>query len=703
MAEDDPLDRLAPIRFEAAELGDLLADERHEWWLANGRGGYAGGTVALSLTRRYHGLLVAPVDPPLGRVLILTKADATLHLGAARYPLFTNRWGGGAIDPEGYKSLDSFHLDGTTPVWRFRCGEAIVEHRIWAEPGADTVYLAWRLEGEVGDAALAVTFLANGRDHHSDTWEAGFDPEITGDGANLTVAMPGRFTLRVAGTGGEIAPRRDWYSNFDLPVERERGLNDRDSHLHVGDGSLKLQPDEWAGYVASLDPNAAPDLDVALDRRRAHDRALLAEAIAVDPIFAEAPGWVMRLVLAGDLFRIVQKLPGIPDGRTVIAGYPWFGDWGRDTMIAIPGLGLAVGRFRGARLILETFARCVDRGMLPNVFPGDGAAAEYNSVDAALWFVEAWRAYVGASGDEAALRRVFPVLASIIENYTRGTRYGIAVDPTDGLLRAGEAGVQLTWMDAKVGDWVVTPRIGKPVEINALWFNALTAMAGMAEGLGLSGSDYRDAADKAKVGFARFVRAGGRGLCDVIDGPNGTDASVRPNQVFAVSLPASPLDLAQQRAVLDACAPLATPYGLRSLAPDDPNYRGACTGGPAERDAAYHQGTVWAWLLGPWALAQYRVTGNAAAALALLSPIADHLRDAGLGQVSEIFDGDPPHTPRGCPAQAWSVACVLEAWWKLERAKRGTQASRPHAAGTAAAQPATAPSARRRRRAPRRS
>ncbi|MFI4949122.1 MAG: amylo-alpha-1,6-glucosidase [Alphaproteobacteria bacterium] len=682
----DPLDRLAPIRFEAAELTDLAADERREWWLANGKGGYAGGTVALSLTRRYHGLLIASVDPPLGRALVLTKADATLHLGAAHYPLFTNRWGGGAIDPDGYKLLDSFHLDGTVPVWRFRCGEAIVEHRIWMEHGADTVYLAWRLEGGAADA-LSVTFLANGRDHHGDTWQNGFNPEITGGGGGLTVAVRGRFTLRIAGTGGEIAPRRDWYGNFDLPVERERGLNDRDSHLHVGDGHLPLQPGTWAGYVADLDPGMPPDLDAALDRRRAHDRGALEKAIAADPIFAEAPGWVTRLVLAADLYRIARPLPDVPDGRSAIAGYPWFGDWGRDTMIALPGLCLATGCFAEARLILETFARFVDGGMLPNVFPGAGDKPEYNTVDAALWYVEAFRAYVAASGDEAALKRAFPVLASIVEHYTDGTRYGIAVDPADGLLRAGETGVQLTWMDAKIGDWVVTPRIGKPVEINALWFNALTAMAELAERLGLSASEYRDAADKAKVGFARFVRPGGRGLHDVIDGPNGNDASLRPNQIFAVSLPASPLGSKQQRAVLDACAPLATPYGLRSLAPADPDYRGACTGGPAERDGAYHQGTVWAWLLGPWALAQYRVFDDAAAAQALLSPIGDHLRDAGLGQVSEIFDGDPPHTPRGCPAQAWSVACVLEAWWKLEHAKTS----------------ATALSARRRRPTPRRS
>ena len=668
----DPLARLAPIAFGPDVLGDLAAAERCEWWLANGRGGYAAGTAALSLTRRYHGLLIAPVDPPLGRVLVLAKADATATIDGVSYPLFTNRWSGGAVAPDGYRNLADFHLDGTMPCWRFRCGAATIEHRIWLEPGDDTVYLAWRLEG-AEEAWLGVTFLANGRDHHGETWPPGFNPEITAEGASLTVAAAGRFTLRVVGTGGHVEPRGDWYGNFDLPVERERGLGDRDSHRHVGDGFLPLRAGQWAGYVASLGPAASDDLDAALDRRLAHDRAVLDRAFDGDPVYAEAPGWVSRLVLAADLFRIARPIPEVPDGRSVIAGYPWFGDWGRDTMISLPGLCLATGRFDEARLILETFARFVDGGMLPNVFPGAGDTPEYNTVDAALWYVEAWRAYVEATGDDAALRRVFPVLESIVGHYLAGTRYGIAVDPADGLVRAGEPGVQLTWMDARVGDWVVTPRIGKPVEINALWYNALVALAALAERIGESGTSYRLAAEQAGAGFARFLRPDGQGLFDVLDGPQGpgdNDASLRPNQVFAVSLPASPLDPAAQRAVIAACAPLVTPFGLRSLAPSDPAYRPIITGPPYERDGAYHQGTVWAWLLGHWALANYRVSGDAAAAQAILAGIEPHLFDAGLGQISEIFDGDKPHTPRGCPAQAWSVACTLEAWWKLERAKR---------------------------------
>jgi len=667
------LDALAPIRFGRAVCGELDQAEQREWWLGNGRGGYASGTVALTLTRRYHGLLIAPVDPPLGRSLVLAKADATLIAGDRRYPLFTNRWSGGSVAPPGHVTIESFHLDGTVPVWRFACGGRIVEHRIWMEPGADTTYLAWHVEGEGGGPApsLSVSFLANGRDHHGETWPPGFNPEISGSGAQLTMTVPDRFVLRLAGTGGEIAARRDWHENFDLPLERERGLSDRDSHLCIGEGRLALVPGRWVGYVASLDPAALPDLDAALERRRAHDAEILNRA-ATDVAYTDAPGWVRRLVLATDLYVIDRPLADVPDGRSVIAGYPWFGDWGRDTMISLPGLCIATGRLDIARLILMTFARFIDQGMLPNMFPGAGETPDYNTVDAALWYIEAWRAYVAASGDRASLRDAFAKLAEIVEYHEKGTRYGIWVDPNDGLLQAGATGVQLTWMDARVGDWVVTPRRGKPVEINALWYNALVAMAGLAEIAGHPSQPYSEAAERARAGFGRFVMPDGQGLFDVIDGPEGNEARLRPNQIFAVSLPASPLDPAMQRVVLDRCAgSLVTSYGLRSLAAGTPEYRGRYGGGVVERDGAYHQGPVWGWLLGHWALAHYRVHGDAAAAQRWLEPIRDHLLDAGLGQVSEIFDGDPPHTPRGCPAQAWSVACVLEAWWRLEQARRG--------------------------------
>jgi 4-alpha-glucanotransferase len=338
-------------------------------------------------------------------------------------------------------------------------------------------------------------------------------------------------------------------------------------------------------------------------------------------------------------------------------------------MISLPGLTLATGRPQVARRILTTFASFVSQGMLPNVFPGPGDRPEYNTADASLWFFEAWRAYFDATKDIAALRAAFPVLSDMIEWHRKGTRYGIAVD-ADGLLKAGVAGVQLTWMDAKIGDWVVTPRVGKPVEINALWYNTLCIMREFAGALG--GPDrFGAAAEAAKKSFARFVRADGEGLYDVIDGPDGNDASIRPNQIFAVSLPHSPLGAADQANVVRACRRhLFTAYGLRSLAPGSPAYHAHYGGGVLERDGGYHQGPVWPWLLGPFCLASYRVTGDAKAARALLAALSDAFKDQAVGTIGEIFDGDPPHQPRGAPVQAWSVACTLDAWRLLRDAER---------------------------------
>jgi 4-alpha-glucanotransferase len=663
------------IRFGRDICGDLAQAERREWWLSNGLGGFAAGTVAGALTRRYHGLLVAPVQPPLGRHLVVAKADATLTDGERSWPLATNRWGGGAVQPAGYLNIESFRLDGRIPVWRYACDELRVEQRIWMQHGENTTYVAWRLAPDSAlpprPLELRVKLLVNARDFHGTARPWDFNPMIEGTGSEVRVTHPNWFSVVLKARGGGIATRHDWYENFDLPVERDRGLPDRDCHLCVGEAQLTLHPGQWVGVVASLQPDASVYLDEALRRAQARDIGQLRRAQVQAPELLGAPEWIDQLVLAADSFVFARPLPQVPDGESVIAGYPWFGDWGRDTMIALPGLTLAVGRFDTARRLLETFARFVDGGMLPNVFPGAGDKPDYNTVDAALWYIEAWRAYVEALGDVASLKRVFPILASIIDWHLHGTRYGIGVDVTDGLLRAGEEGVQLTWMDAKVGDWVVTPRIGKPVEINALWFNALCVMAEFAERLGLASAAYRDLAERARSGFGRFVRADGNGLYDVIDGPWGEDDTLRPNQIFAISLPHSPLASQLQSQVLQVVGrELLTSYGLRSLTPAHRDYRGRYEGGVWERDGSYHQGPVWAFLLGHYALADFRVRGDAEAAQALLEPLRDHLLDGGLGTVSEIFDGAPPHTPRGAPAQAWSVACTLEAWWRLERAKR---------------------------------
>lgn len=668
------------IRFGREICGNLVEAERREWWLSNGLGGYAAGTIAGTLTRRYHGLLIAPVNPPLGRFLVFAKADATLIDGDQRIPLFTNRWGSGNVAPEGYRHIESFHLEGRMPVWRYAVGDVQIEQRVWMEPGANTSYVAYQvIQGaprQERPLQLELTLLVNARDHHSAArpWE--FHPVIECDSQELRVQHPNWFSLYVRTRGGHLRSQHDWYEDFDLTAERKRGLGDRDNHLCVATAMLSLHPGEWVGLATSLEKFASVYLGEAMHRFHAHDAGQLRRAKVIATELLNAPPWIDQLLLAADSFVFKRPLESVPDGESIIAGYPWFGDWGRDTMIALPGLALATGRHDTARRILLTFAKFVDQGMLPNVFPGAGDKPEYNTVDAALWYVEAWRAYVETTQDKHSLKQVFPILASIIDWHVRGTRYGIGLDIEDGLLRAGAPGVQITWMDAKVGGWVVTPRIGKPVEINALWFNALVAMAEIARQLDLDASYYVTLAEQARVGFQRFINPVEGALFDVLDGPDGNDATIRPNQIFAVSLPASPLDAATQIRVVEQCGrDLLTSYGLRSLSPTHGDYRSTYGGGVSERDSAYHQGPVWAWLLGHFALAEFRVHGDAARAQARLEPLRDHLSDAGLGSVSEIFDGGAPHIPRGAPVQAWSVGCVLESWWRLEKAKRAGAAS----------------------------
>jgi predicted glycogen debranching enzyme len=674
----------SPVRFTRAICGDLGQAERREWWIANGLAAYAGGTIAGSLTRRYHGLLIAPVASPLGRRLILAKADATLIESSHSWPLFTNRWKSGDIAPTGHVRIGSFHLDYSVPVWTYEIGDRHVEARIWMEPGAHTTYAAWLLRPEPDPPddglLLRVTLLANDRDHHGTTSIGGFEPGIRVDGESLMVTNAGLFSLTIRAPGGNVVAKHDWYRDFDLPMEAERGLDSIDHHLCVGEATIPLIPGQWCGIVASLEPEPSVDLMAALRRRLDHDHAAVATATASSPAMRQAPDWIARLALAADAFLFSRPLPSVPDGQSVIAGYPWFGDWGRDTMISLPGLTLATGRSDTARRILETFASFVSEGMLPNVFSGAGDRAEYNTADASLWFFEAWRAYFDATADLDALRETFPVLADMMEWHRKGTRYGIGVDTADGLLKAGATGVQLTWMDAKVGDWIVTPRIGKPVEINALWYNALRVMGVFAERLA-EPDNFSASADTVKRNFARFVRPDREGLFDVIDGPNGDDPSIRPNQIFAVSLPHSPLNSDDQARVVRVCRRhLLAAYGLRSLAPGSPGYHPHYGGGVLERDGGYHQGPVWAWLLGPFSLAVYRVTCDAKAAQAVLARISDALKDQAVGTIGEIFDGDPPHHPRGAPAQAWSVACTLDAWRLLEQAEQARHAQKSEAA-----------------------
>lgn len=658
------------INFGREVCGCLEQAEQREWLVTNGIGGYAAGTVAGVLTRRYHGLLIAALKPPLGRTLMLTKLDDTVLYGDRFYPLHTNRWADGAVGPHGYRHIERFCLEGSIPTWRYACADALLEKRLWMQPGENTTYVHYHLLSATQPLTLMLKAMVNYRDHHHNTQANGWRMTLIPIDHGVCVsAFPEAVQLQLISDRAEATVTHDWYYGFDLAIERYRGLNDRDDHLHAATFQLTLQPGETVTFAASTERKLNLDGEAVLKLRRSYDQKLLGLWRSSRPAEAKEPSaFANRLVLAADQFLVTRTSADETNGKTVIAGYPWFSDWGRDTMISIPGLTLCTGRPEIARSILRTYARYVDQGMLPNRFPDDGEVPEYNTVDATLWYFEAVRAYYDDTQDDDLIQELFPVLADIIDWHCRGTRYNIHLDPADGLLYAGEAGVQLTWMDAKVGDWVVTPRIGKPVEVNALWYNALRTIAKLARQVRKPHQEYDAIADRALARFSRFWNPAVGYCYDVLDGPDGDDLSLRPNQIFAVSLPESTLNPAQQKSVVEACGrALLTSHGLRSLSLDHPQYQGVYGGNQKQRDAAYHQGTVWGWLLGPYVLAHLRVYGDATKARQLLEPMANHLNAHGVGSLSEIFDGDAPMKPRGCIAQAWTVAEILRAWLAIEQ------------------------------------
>ena len=668
------------IEFGRGVCGELAAAERREWLVTNGLGGFASGTIAGTLTRRYHGLLFAAFHPPVERMLLVTKIDETVRYAGQSFELASNRWRDGYVSPCGYILIERFFLDGTMPVWEYALADALLEKRVWMEPGANRSYVRYRVLRAASPLVLSLRVFVNYRDFHGNThagdWHVGITAE---DGRRLRVdAVAGGRPFWIASDAGAIAVENVWYRDFVLSQETQRGLDDSDDNLAAGSVTVTLAHGESVTVTASVEADQSVDSSEALERRVAHDAAVVAayERTAGDrertPADASDPLWIRQCVLAADQFVVAHPVNAEPDARSIIAGYHWFGDWGRDTMIALPGLALTTGRPEIARSILTTFSSFVDGGMLPNFFPERGQPPEYNTVDAALWYVETAARYAEATGDDATLRTLWPSLQQIVACYRDGTRYGIHMD-ADGLIVASAPGVQLTWMDAKVGDRVITPRMGKPVEIAALWYNALMRMHELATRLGDAGaSGYADLAKTARTGFERFWNSDAGYCYDVIDGPGGDDASLRPNQLFAIALPHAALSLDRARAVLDVCsAHLLASSGLRSLGPDDSRFVPRYGGSPSERDAAYHQGTVWAWLLGAFALAHARVYRDVAGARSYLRPLADTIFDAGLGTIGEIADATAPFAPRGAIAQAWSVGELLRAWHEIPAAAQG--------------------------------
>jgi predicted glycogen debranching enzyme len=666
----------------------------HEWLVTNGLGGYAAGCVSGIVTRRYHGILIAALPAPFGRVVMLNHlAERVVLADGSVLPISADpATEADTKDPEPSACAISFRLERGLPVWRCELDGIVVEKRLVMQHMQNTVHLTYRLlenaKGRDNTLRVELRPAIHFRGHEAPVSAALNEPyvlTVTRDHYEIAAADSARsglppLRLMLHGEDAALVADKGRLREVFYRLEAERGYESKGVMWSPGYFTAQLSAEHPATLVASAESWTVVE---ALDPRQAflaesERRRRLVEAAKIP-----APGLAADLVLAADQF-IVTPAGRIEDAarahaagdevRTVIAGYHWFTDWGRDTMISLEGLTLATGRVQEAGWILRTFAHYVHRGLIPNLFPEGEKEGLYHTADATLWFFHALSRYVEASGDRETLRLILPKLEEIVDFHLRGTLFGIGVDAADGLLRQGQEGYQLTWMDAKVDGWVVTPRRGKAVEINALWYNALCLLAGWLN------EEHREAqaqaitahAERARESFnRRFWNEKRACLFDVVDGEKGeggNDDALRPNQIFSISLPHPVLERARWRPVVDCVEQhLLTPVGLRSLAPGSPDYRAKYFGDLRARDAAYHQGTVWAWLIGPFIDAWLKVhDDDRADAARFLSAFAGHLHDACAGSVSEIFDAEAPFAPRGCVAQAWSVAEVLRAAVKVE-------------------------------------
>ena len=647
---------------------------QREWLVTNGLGGYASGTLGGAPTRRYHGLLVAALPNPAGRAMMLNYLGEQLRRrDGSRVDL---GWAAPTFSTGATLPLIAFALELGLPVWTFSDGKLTVERRVFLAYRYNTTVIAYRLlAGEPVRIELRPALQFRGHD----------DP--------VSTALPEAYALQAFGPRIEVlapAPYPSLRLHVDAPrssfvveprqtpdlayaIEASRGYEARGQLYSPGRFRAELTTTVGVALVASTEewPTIAilsPGEILAAETERRH--RLIASAVP-----RARTGALAELVLAADqfVFRPVGRRADHVRARaagdeacSVIAGYHWFTDWGRDTMISLEGLTLITGRFAEAGAILRTFAHHVHDGLVPNLFPEGESQGRYHTADATLWFFHAIDRYLRATSDQITLQQLLPILRTIIDAHLRGTSFGIGVDPADGLLRQGAPGYQLTWMDAKCGDWVVTPRRGKAVEINALWYNALCLMTGWLQRAGDAPAAAAMAghAEAARASFAhRFWNPATGYLFDVVDGEQGDDPACRPNQLFALSLPNPILDPSRWAAVLAAVEQqLVTPFGLRSLSPRDPAFKPSYDGDLRSRDAAYHQGTVWSWLVGAYVDARLRVRpDDVAGARACLDGLIDHLGEACIGEISEVFDANPPFLPRGCIAQAWGVAELLRA------------------------------------------
>lgn len=636
-------------------MADLSKMQQDEWLEADGLGGFASGTVSGIRTRRYHALLLAATKPPAGRMVLVNGFDAVVETASARYPLSSQMYSPDTIHPDGARRLIDFQLE-PWPTWLYSLEDGTkIKQEIFAVKGVALVVICWRLLTPA-KSTLWVRPFFSGRDYHSlhhENPDFQFQPQTSGNFLiwHPYAGVPGIMALH----NGQYRHHPEWYRNFVYQQEHARGLDFTEDLASPGSFNWDLSRNEAVWILAAegfADRQLEHDGDAEHLARRFRDKERHRRA-----------AFASSLERRADVYLVKRG-----SGYTIIAGYPWFTDWGRDTFISLRGLCMATDSQDRARDILLEWANVVAEGMLPNRFPDGSDAPEYNSVDASLWYIIAAGAYLDTAktsrktGSQSQRKSIQKAIDAILTGYSRGTRFGIRMD-RDGLLAAGVPGVQLTWMDAKVGDWVVTPRIGKPVEVQALWVNALAIGSRFND-------NWQEPYARGLESFcSRFWDAQRGHLYDNVDVDHHTgsvDPTFRPNQIFAVGgLPIALLAGDRARRVVDAVERrLCTPIGLRSLAPEEPGYAPRYEGNPARRDGIYHQGTVWPWLIGPFVEAWVRVRGNTMEAKQearhrFLAPMMNHLDDAGLGHVSEIADADSPYMPRGCPFQAWSLAELL--------------------------------------------
>lgn len=627
---------------DSAQCRHLEISSRREWLLTNGIGGYAMGTASGINTRRYHGHLIAAIRPPADRMLLLSGIEATAQSSGPMLGLCSNQYPG-TIHPEGYQYLEQFEV-GEYARWLYKGSGMVVEKRLALHPGKNACTITYRNEGD-GPIQVTLRPLVSHKPHHENFHESPTYPQALAFPKGMTLVEQDGIELTLLHPGAQRIPVQGWYYRFEHAREIERGLNPRDDLYCPCELRYELLPGEEAVLVASSEGTVEP--------------------YCFGPI-GDSPTYRLTPVLQDAAKRFLVKSHG---RETIIAGYPWFTDWGRDTMIALPGLCLATDQTDSARNILQAFAKNMHQGLIPNRFLEDGNGAEYNTVDATLWFGNAVYLTLKKQWDDDFAIAMAQALESAVDWHLKGTLFGIKVDPADGLLTQGAEGVQLTWMDAKVGDWVVTPRHGKPVEVNGLWINLLRALEWLGQtfaekalsSMQQPSNFYGDLAAKAEENFEKKFWFRSRGF--YLDTADPDDASLRPNQLIPMALPFPAAKGAHAKEALEVISRhLLTAHGIRTLGPEESGYRGMYKGPLPELDASYHQGTVWPWLLGPYVTALVRLTGDRQEAKRVLKGAKAMLSEYGMGGIAEVYDGDEPQTPGGCPWQAWSIAEILRAW-----------------------------------------